>query len=292
MKFTVDGDDIVLENGDVLHSREICDAIGVDKSDVVYMSGSIIESILSPIGTGMGNQYSDLDIYIIREHSRFVLTETAYHESIKKSQFFDEFPIGLDIEIYDKEYVRDLTKNISSLTINQNEKIFDSFLRKLPNGGSIDAINTFLCRLKYSICIHNDKEYSRIKEKILFSSFLDLMISCITIGSDNLMADAAGNLEKGNIDVALYCTRQIMLNIMWAEMMGKGFFADREKWIFLKFKNMCNTNSPELRGLFEVAMHLFRGNLTDDNECRVTIEKTLATAKKSMEDIALGGLKI
>ena len=74
--------------------------------------------------------------------------------------------------------------------------------------------------------------------------------------------------------------------------MNKGFFADREKWIFLKFKNMCNTNASELRWLLEAAMDLFRGNLTEDNECRVTIEKTLEKAKGSVERIALGGLQL
>lgn len=287
-----DHDEITFDNGIRLPFKEICDAIGTEPADIVYIGGSLIESIVSPISSGMGNRYSDLDIFVIRDHSKFLLTNSAYTGSIKKTQFYDGFPIGVDIEIYDRAYVDRLAIILSETKVDPNSKILNTYLDKLQDGGDFDTINSFLCRLRYSISIHNDEEYRLLLKKINFRSFLKIMISCVTVGTDNIISDLLGNIEVNQLDVALYCTRKLLLNVMWAALMSKGFFADREKWIYLKFKNMCDAHSPEFSKLYETATDVFRGDLSCNVVCKSAIENALIIAKESIETILLGDLKL
>lgn len=66
----------------------------INSKDIVYLSGSLIE--------GIGNSYSDLDIFIVtKDIDKFKTTNYDYSRKLSKTIFKNFFDKKCDIEIYD-----------------------------------------------------------------------------------------------------------------------------------------------------------------------------------------------
>lgn len=46
--------------------------------DIAYLGGSLIDGEVNKYSKGLGNKYSDLDIFIIRESSKFQDSDSTY----------------------------------------------------------------------------------------------------------------------------------------------------------------------------------------------------------------------
>lgn len=269
----------------------ICEAVDTLPSDIVYLGGSIIEGILDPVARGMGNNYSDIDVFIIRDTVAFSSTLSTYETKYKKTFFCDDFPIGLDVEVYDKGYIEQLFQVITSAELNKDGRIANLFKTKLSSDTTFETINTFLTRLKTSICIYNHEQYKSLKERAPFDKFLELMITYRIVGVDNLIEDIEGNLESEQLDVSLECLRRAFVKVIEISLMKNGYFSDREKWVFLKLKNLSYLNS-NLVPLFELSQNVYRGNLMNDTDCKKLIQKGLFFMNSTIENILLGGIEL
>lgn len=266
---------------------EICNSVCASDTDIVYLGGSLIEGRISSLSKGMGNRYSDIDVFIIRDHLQFLQTDCVYDDVVRKTFFCNDLPIGLDVEVYDKEYVDSLISAIDAIEINSATRIANVFSKYLNHGDEITFINSFLCRLSNSICVCRNENYNKLLSKINLQKFLDILKDLTIIETDDIFYDLYGNLDSNQLDVALYCARKVVLNVMRIVLMNNGCFSDREKWVFLKFQNM-SMQENEFMPFYENACILFRGGLQDDMYCRQVIEKSIHASKKEIEKIVLG----
>lgn len=259
--------------------------------DVVYMAGSIIEGAVSKSSVGMGNELSDIDIFIIRQHKDFVKTKATYVTTIKKVFFLEGILNGLDIEVYDYDYIKQLTDVVNEYKAKANKRIGNTFAEKMDEGNSITEISTFFSRLKHSICLHNIETYHDLIGKINFDNFFQISISHYITKLDNMYPDIYGNLWAKQYDVSLYCVREAYLNVMRIILLSEEILVDRVKWIPIKFKNMVYSKKRYLE-IWQTYVDLTRGDLTDDTLCDEMIRKALRQSKQVVEEILLGGISL
>ena len=111
MQFSIRSNSIYVRDFEIKYS-DIISKLSLHNNDIAYISGSLVEGVLDEFGKGMGNQYSDIDVFIIREHSLFVETESIYCDQYKKTTFIDDSFIALDVEIIDLDYINALAEAI------------------------------------------------------------------------------------------------------------------------------------------------------------------------------------
>lgn len=274
-----------------LSFEEICDSVQTGDEDIVYIGGSLVEGQINPLSSGMGNKFSDVDVFIIRDHSDFLKTECVYDENVRKTFFCAIKQFGLDIEVYDKAFVIAFRDILGRVQLKPKERINNIFNKCLPKECNFDLLNSFLCRLYNSICIKGEGQYQELRKDIQYRKFLDLMVSKTIVSVDNIYEDVQGNIEAGQIDVALYCARRIVLNVMFVVLMKEGIFTDREKWIPLKFQNLC-LGKGIFTELYTVYRNLFRGELFEDGRCKKVIMEAMSVTKQIIETILMEELQL
>lgn len=261
------------------------------KDDIVYLAGSIIEGAIAPCAEKMGNDLSDIDVFIIRKHSDYETTTSEYAEKMKKIYFLNNVLNGLDVEVFDYDYVEWLSNIVDDSMITPNERTSTLFSSKGEENSSFTKINAFLCRLKYSICIYNYEKYNEIVQNINFNHFSSLYIHHLVTRVDNILPDIYGNIEVQQYDVALYCMREVFIYIMRIILLREGVFVDRPKWIPLKFKNMVKVKTGYLK-VWNVYSDLFIKDISDGKTCEVVLHEGLECAKQEIEYILLGGISL
>ena len=238
--------------------EKIKEKIEVFETDIVDVGGSWIEGQINSNSLGMGNIYSDIDFFIIREHNKFINTDYIYNDKYKKTLFIKE--LKSDIEIFDNKFIKLLIKEINN--INYNKNIRTENVIKLDI--SLLNVNEFLCRLYNSICLYNNKCYTELKKSINHRNFLELYkIDCLN-SIDNEIEDVIGNIDEKQYDAALYCMRNIFINFSKYFIMKNNEYIDRDKWVFLKLFNIINKNYHY--DIKEYYNKLFCSSLIDNKE--------------------------
>ena len=46
---------------------ELLDGISYETQDVVFIAGSLVEGVTDPLAKGIGNRYSDIDVFVLKE---------------------------------------------------------------------------------------------------------------------------------------------------------------------------------------------------------------------------------
>lgn len=270
---------------------EIVGVIQPLANDVVYLGGSIIEGGVDKYSMGMGNNYSDIDVFIIRDHNDFTSTEAVYNESSRKTYFVDGVLNGLDIEVYDFNFVSFLTAALKEYKPQADMRNKNSVKTLLPVGYNIDFLSTFLNRLMNSVCIFNNKSYESIKSKIDFNKYCTIKRDSLLVFLDNAYPDVEGNIEAGQNDVALYCMREIFLMLVGAVLANEGILFDRTKWLPVKLKNYTNLTG-KYKQLWLNYLLLFKADLHSKDSCTSIIKDAMEFCKGVTEDILLGDLKL
>jgi len=268
---------------------EILESVGALESDVVYLAGSLIEGYVDKYSQGMGNQYSDLDVFVIREHDKYESTEAVYSSDVSKSFFCDEK--GLHIEVYDSNYVQCLTAVLLELNVEKNERILNTLKKNLENGNDFYFVNSFLNRFLNSICIANKSLYDKIHEGIKFEKFLELKQYFLVSLIDNAYSDAVGNIQVKQIDTALHSIRYMVLTLLEVALAVEGTYVDRDKWIALKFTNLARAKE-KYNSLHSLYMNVFRGDFSDPDISLRKIELYIKSVENELENISLEDLEI
>lgn len=269
-----------------LNSDDIHNVLMPYNTDIVYLGGSLIEGSINPYGRGMGNVYSDIDVFIVRNHENYIVTKGEYNEKIKKTDFYTT-PNGIsfDIEIYDRDCVDNVIELLESSEININERVLNYI--DFPEGWNMESANSFFCRIKNSICIYNEDAYEKIIAKINFGKFIHIYKYFLMNGIDNIVQDVMGNEKANQIETALLCAREACYHLMGIILLNEEQMYDRKKWLFIKFKNLVETKSMYVEEL-ESCRQLFFGQIDEHEEAERMIHKFLGTMEKSLENIMIG----
>ena len=93
------------------------------ENDIVYFGGSLIEGKLNKNSKGMGNMYSDLDMFIIRDEEKFCETVATYKDKFKKTTFIKVNGINIDVEIFNYKHIRKLIDELNNAKLDLNTRI-------------------------------------------------------------------------------------------------------------------------------------------------------------------------
>jgi len=286
----VEGKKILFNREQKVSFDEILGCFNTYNGDIVYLAGSLIEGFVDELSKGMGNPHSDMDIFILRDYKWFKQTEAEFTNDVEKTTFCIINGLSLHITVLDKNYMYALINTIPSIQIEKNCKISvtsDAGIAKLHEYSSI---NTLLSRTRYSICIHNEKDYSSMQMQIDFKAFLEKKYLFLTNLIDSRSVDVIGNLHVNEADAALQAFREMLLAFMEAVLAKEGAFVDRSKWVALKFANLARSNS-KYKNIHKIYMDVFRGYLLDKDDCIKKIAQYLSCLEKELEMVFIDGFE-
>lgn len=270
--------------GKKINLKDVEKSIKLFDDDIVYFGGSLIEGEINKNSKGMGNVYSDLDMFIIRETTKFSETDATYENDFKKTTFVRVSDMGVDVEIFNYKYILKLISNLNDVKLDLNVRI-DNLLNE---NISLQEINTFLCRLKYSINLVNKNKYDDLLDKIDFNKFLYIYKESLYNSWDNKLDDTLGNLKEQQYNVALHCCRMMFIEFSKYYLAENLEFIDREKWIFLKILNIANAIG-DIK--FEDKYNeLFCSDIRDNKKKEKVIKNSLAFMKEKMDEFTLSEL--
>lgn len=271
--------------------NDILNYLDFNEKDIVYVSGSLIECEKEKCSSGMGNKFSDIDIFIIRDHEFFLNSYAEYDKGFKKICFKNIGSVTLDIEIYDNIYVNTIIKILKNYNPDPNIRIYNIFGNYLDKGADIYDVNSFLNRFKNCFCIFNKNRYDFLYSQLQFNSFFEILKNSYLVELDESYDDIYGNLEKNNFEVAIYCMRIAFSKLLLAILSHEKIFCDREKWMHLKFKNLVNKTN-KYNDLFDTYSALFYSNLLDESDIENKINDIICICKKTTEYILLEDLNL
>ena len=291
MYFKVDDNKIYIDKGTVILFEDILDSIGANENDIVYIAGSLVEGYVNQYSKGMGNPNSDVDVFIIREHSDFKNTQGEYIDDVRKTFFCNLSGFRLDIEVFDASYVLALSKALSELEIDKHTRVLNLLKENLDVGNDYIFVNSFLNRLLYSICIFNQNQYEIVKSNLHYLNFFELKKNVIMNIIDNTCDDVKGNLLVKNADVSLFVFREMLRYVIELILTKEGILVDRDKWIFLKFHNLVKDNG-RYNEFYNICNDIFRKDLSEDKYCLEKIKRYYDFTIKEIEMLLFDDLEI
>lgn len=255
--------------------------------DIAYIGGSLIDGQINRYSEGLGNKYSDLDIFIIRESSKFRDSNSTYAGKFKKIDFLELPEYGIDIEIYDRQFIENLILSVNNIELVSDQRVSNSFV--IDDSFDYADISTFFNRFRNSICIFNENEFDLLKNKLVLSKWLELQKYSIINLIENLYADILGNLDEKNYDVAVMCTRDAYLLLIKYIVFSLGDTVDRDKWLSVKLRNIVkyHPSYQELESLYNI---LFFGDLINDDSKLKVCKDSIKFIKKTLESEEMGEL--
>ena len=279
---------IVRKGNNSISYAELIKEIQPNEDDVVYLGGSLIEGSIEKLSSGMGNEKSDLDVFIIRNNDVFQKTNGVYEQSVRKTFFIDSLFDGIDVEIYDRKFVDDLVEVLAETKLDANKRSQNLFYESKLESASYRIINTFLNRLKYSICIYNKTAYDSIRNKLDFRRFLELKKTNQLTRIDNMFPDIEGNAKAGHFHVALYCLRELFMEVAEYVLSQEGIYVDRKKWVILKLSNLVAQEGCYNK-LWSSYQRMFLDSISFDDRFEKEINYTIDVLKETIEDSLFAG---
>lgn len=262
---------------------DIKENLKINNSDIVYIAGSVIEGQININSKGMGNKYSDIDVFVIRNDESKNYNQS---ENFVETQFETIKNLNVDIEFYSYSDILRLMSSINQLNLNDNKRIEEILDTKLD----LYKVNAFISRLNNSICLQNIREYTELIEMVNVTKFKELYITHLINIIENNIADVKGNLESGQYDVALYSLRLVFIQYLKIFIMNNNEFIDREKWVFLKYQNLQKDNKDYL--LNNNYEKLFYSEMKNEKVKKNIIEEILEYIDDSVENLYMKELAI
>ena len=248
--------------------------------DIVYLSGSVVESTVNLKYSGMGNEESDLDIFIIRKDDNFDIDDNGgYKHRHKITVFKKYFDIQCDIEIYRFSDVCELLNNLNKIQF--SEQVRTPNLLPRPVGWNQRDVKSFINRLNYSIVIQNEQQYQLLQNKCNLAAYSKYSMQLIINEIDSLIADIWGNLKPETYDVALYLTRNAFIKLLEFMLYSDYQTVDRTKWIIFKGL-ICVSDNEEYLGLYN---ELFKGEVSNFKTCKKIIIKSVDLINEYIQDM-------
>lgn len=264
-------------------------------SDIIFMSGSLVEGTINKNSKGMGNRLSDIDIFIIRLNENFVqntsIDGTGYDYDTIKVSFKKFMGISVDIGYYPINEMLNIINQLNAIDFDNCEK--DKRIRNwitLPNGMLMENFMSFLHRIYNSIPLQNVDKYCEFIKCINFSNYFKYMSLSYILWMDTRYPDVLGNLEIKEYQVAEEGAREVLRKTMAAYLFSRHESIDRDKWIPLKLKNISLVDTVSNRIYCRYVELLFKTSLKSDEDFKKNIEDiinlteyTVSCIRKTLE---------
>lgn len=253
----------------------------IKKDDVVYLSGSIVESVVrGDIYSSIGNKLSDIDIYIITSSNFDNIKGDGYKKIHKHVEFKRYDGIQYDIEIYKYEDVEKMLIDINNIEFSEQIRIPNLFNR--PRGWSSRDVRSFINRFNYSIVLQNEKKYKKLKKIMNVKNFNKYEIQILINEIEGLVRDVIGNLKKETYDTVLYLCREVFVKFLFIILNLNGETVDREKWAIYKGLIILEENNKNIFNMYNL---LFKDNLVDFKKGEYIITECLNEINDYLVDI-------
>lgn len=251
------------------------------KNDIIFLSGSLIEGVINKTSMGMGNCFSDIDIFILAEDIDSYNGDDVTYEKKNIKAHFQKFKgVSVDIEIYDKKLIRDLLGKLSQIDFSDiNQRTYN--LLELPSEFDINLFLSFVHRLTNSIVIYNELEYREIRKNVDKDKYHRFMRRFYMNSVENNYEDVVGNIENSQGEVAVTIARTMILKTIGAYIFFKNESIDREKWIPLKLKNLSSL-CKESKDIYNQFCHLYFNSSLLTHENRINNAEELLMLSNSI----------
>jgi hypothetical protein len=259
----------ILQELGIAKDKILSDIVDYQSQDVVFVAGSLVESMVSDFCHGMGNRLSDIDIFVLSNDSsvdKQVILKDAGHT------FYD-------IEVYDLSIVEHVVERISQC--NFDNVLPANRLVQLQDNIRLFDYVSLLHRFSYGIPIFNENKFDQLRQGFDRNNYLHILRRREINNFDNPYNDCIGNLEKGNLDVAIYLSRCLIISAIKIFLFSQGLSLDRDKWILLKLKNM---DSPKAKDLYHKFGQLYYSGLHTDKDKQKNIKDTLKFCNSIIEE--------
>lgn len=259
---------IIIEKGDILK------ILNFEKEDIIFLSGSLIEGSINKFSKGMGNKFSDIDVFILSDDiNKIEKSILDYDRSYLKTQFKKSYGINFDIEIYSKQVIFDLIEQLNTYDFNDNIRTFN--ILNIPNGFDLFKFTSFIHRFLNGVPIYNDKRFDEIRCNFNKDNYFRLMTRISINDVDVNYEDVVGNIENGQLEVAVNIARSMLLETIKAYIFHMKTSLDRDKWIPLKIKNLAE-NDKEANKIYEMFKKLyFEEKLDNEKSLRGNAENII-----------------
>lgn len=105
---------------------------------------------------------------------------------------------------------------------------------------------------------------------------------------DNLFPDIEGNTQTSQFHVALYCLRELFIEVAEYVLSKEGIYVDRKKWVILKLSNLVAQKGSYYK-LWLSYKRMFLDSITFDDNFEKEINYTIGVLKETIEDSLFAG---
>lgn len=270
----------------IVKNKDFYNNIGIEEKDMVYLSGSLVEGNVDPFGKGIGNEYSDIDVFILRNTPEFMKTEGEYNENGKKTFFSGVGEESLDIEVYDLGVIREIASTIINTDIKPDVRLPNAVA--FPEGWDVESVNSFLTRFLYSYQLTDKTQFDGLIPQNVFNKFAEIYRLFIVNLLYGLQADVQGNMCNNEQRTALLLARSYCMLILKYILYSNNEFVAREKWVWIKFCNLVK--SKEKYSWFYKKANLILFSEIDIEKINEEIVDFLKASERVIEDELCGGL--
>ncbi|EJV74120.1 nucleotidyltransferase domain-containing protein [Bacillus cereus] len=265
-----------------LDKKKLIELINCNQDDVIFISGSLVE--------GIGNEKSDLDIFVLVDDFENLNSNFDYNFNEVKLKFEKLNSLGCDIEFWPLKVVIELIEQINKIDF-ENPNLRSLNQIKITNY-EFRKLSSFIHRFLVSECVFNDEKYNKLKDKINVPKFCRLMTRYNVNMVDNLYEDIIGNLEKKEDETAVIISKDFLMKTITAYLFSNLYTLDREKWIYIKLKILAE-NYIEAKGVLDDFQNLyFQRTFSAPNEARDLVEDIIYFSNDIVSKIEnkLGGI--
>lgn len=271
-----------------IDKNDILKILDYEKEDIIFLSGSLIEGSINELSKGMGNRLSDIDVFILAEDMNKVQESSVHYDwDYLKIQFKRLYGVSFDIEFHPKQIILDLMKQLSEYKFDNATRTYN--ILKLPSNLNLLQFTSFIHRLLNGLPIYNEEKFEEIKRSFKQDNYYRLMTRASINKVDINYEDVCGNLESGQVEVAAFIARGILIETMKAYIFYKKTSLDRDKWIPMKLKNLAQCDEQSAR-IYEKFKKLYFEQMLDSEEkLKANAEKIIDFTNDVINEIGQGG---
>lgn len=221
-----------------INTEEILEILDYENKDLIFLGGSLIEGSINKLSKGMGNKLSDIDAFILSDNiNKVERSAQDYDWEHLRVRFKRLHGISVDIEIYSKQLILDLIRQLNEYKFSDEVRTFN--ILNLPSDFDILNFTSFIHRFLNGQPIHNENLYDEIRNNLNEDNYYKLLTRMAVNNVDVKYEDVVGNIESGQMEVAVTTAREILLETIKAYIFYNKTSLDRDKWIPLKIKNLA-----------------------------------------------------
>jgi hypothetical protein len=269
--------------------KDILEILNYEEEDIIFLGGSLIEGSNNILSKGMGNNLSDIDVFILSNDIKKINRDSVDYDNNEffKTQFKRIYGISLDIEIFSKNIIIDLIDQLNRHDFDSDKRTLN--IIKLPNGFDFMNFTSFIHRFINGIPIHNEDLYNDLRKFLNHDKYFRLMTRFFVNNVDIYYEDVVGNIENNQLEVAVNVARTILLESIKAYIFYKKTSLDRDKWIPLIIKNLADYDEEASAIYNQFRRLLFEEKLDNPKSLRMNAENILSFSNDIISIIGQGG---